>query len=61
MSGGHGGHVDPHNKENQSKTIRRTTLRTAAQQTALLAGGLGVLAVAFCAIGFWFPTAVHLF
>ena len=182
MSGGHGGHVDPHNKEiallisvlalvlavsetlgksaqvdalsynieasnlwafYQSKTIRRTTLRTAAQQTALLAdspkakepiadwkktaeryqnepdtgegrdqleararaaeqkrdvaraayhhfemssaavqiaivlasasiittmpalawiaGGLGVLGVAFCAIGFWFPTAVHLF
>ncbi len=182
MSGGHGGHVDPHNKEiallisvlalvlavsetlgkaaqtdalsynieasnlwafYQSKTIRRTTLRTAAQQTALLAdspqakeqiadwkktaeryqnepdtgegrdqlearakaaeqkrdvaraayhhfelssaavqigivlasasiitampvlawiaGGLGALAVAFCAIGFWFPTAVHLF
>jgi len=182
MSGGHGGHVDPHNKEiallisvlalvlavsetlgksaqtdalsynieasnlwafYQSKTIRRTTLRTAAQQTALLAdstkakaqiddwkktaeryqnepdtgegrdqlearakaaekkrdvaraayhhfelssaavqigivlasasiitampvlawtaGGLGVLAVAFCAIGFWFPASVHLF
>src|SRR5512139_3963756 len=182
MSGGHGGHVDPHNKEiallisilalvlavsetlgksaqvdalsynieasnlwafYQSKTIRRTTLRTAAQQTALLAdspqakeqiadwkktaeryqnepdtgegrdqlearakaaekkrdvaqaayhhyemssaavqiaivlasasiittmsvlawiaGGLGVLGVAFCVIGFWFPTAVHLF
>ena len=76
MSGGHGGHVDPHNKQiallisvlalvlafsetlgksaqtdalsynieasnlwafYQSKTIRRTTLRTAAQQTALLA------------------------
>ncbi len=182
MSGGHGGHVDPHNKEiallisvlalvlavsetlgksaqtdalsynieasnlwafYQSKTIRRTTLRTAAQQTALLAdspkakeqiadwkktaeryqnepdtgegrdqlearakaaeqkrdvaraayhhfemssaavqigivlasasiitampllawiaGGLGMLAAAFCVIGFWFPTAVHLF
>ena len=182
MSGGHGGHVDPHNKEiallisvlalvlavsetlgkaaqtdalsynieasnlrafYQSKTIRRTTLRTAAQQTALLAddpkareqiadwkktaeryqnepdtgegrdqlearakaaeqkrdvaraayhhfelssaavqigivlasasiitampvlawiaGGLGMLAAAFCVIGFWFPAAVHLF
>jgi plasmid stabilization system protein ParE len=182
MSGGHGGHVDPHNKEialliavlalvlafsetlgksaqvdalsynieasnlwafYQSKTIRRTTLRTAAQQTALLAdspqakeriaewkktaeryqnepdtgegrdqlearakaaekkrdharaayhhfelssaavqigivlasasiitaisalawlaGLLGVAGVAFCVIGFWFPTAVHLF
>jgi len=182
MSGGHGGHVDPHNKQiallisvlalvlafsetlgksaqvdalsynieasnlwafYQSKTIRRTTLRTAAQQTALLAdsekakelisewkktaeryqnepetgegrdqlearakaaekkrdysraayhhfelssaavqigivlasasiitaipalawvaGLLGVTGVAFCVIGFWFPTAVHLF
>lgn len=182
MSGGHGGHVDPHNKEiallisvlalvlavsetlgksaqtsalsynieasnlwafYQSKTIRRTTLRTAAQQTALLAdspkakeqiadwkktaeryqnepdtgegrdqlearakaaekkrdlardayhhfevssaavqiaivlasasiitampalawlaGALGALGVAFCVIGVWFPTAVHLF
>jgi Domain of unknown function (DUF4337) len=182
MSGGHGGHVDPHNKEiallisvlalvlavsetlgksaqtsalsynieasnlwafYQSKTIRRTTLRTAAQQTALLAdspkakeqiadwkktaeryqnepdtgegrdqlearakaaemkrdlardayhhfevssaavqiaivlasasiitampalawlaGALGVAGVAFCVIGVWFPTAVHLF
>jgi Domain of unknown function (DUF4337) len=182
MSGGHGGHVDPHNKQiallisvlalvlafsetlgksaqvdalsynieasnlwafYQSKTIRRTTLRTAAQQTALLAdspqakaqisdwkktaeryqnepdtgegrdqlearaktaekkrdvaratyhhfelssaavqigivlasasiitaipllawisGALGVLGVAFCVIGVWFPTAVHLF
>lgn len=78
MSGGHGGHVDPHNREiallisilalvlafsetlgksaqtsalsynieasnlwafYQSKTIRRATLRTAAEQTALLAGG----------------------
>ena len=75
MSGGHGAHVDPHNKQiallisvlalvlalsetlgkstqvdalsynieasnlwafYQSKTIRRTTLRTAAEQTALL-------------------------
>ena len=25
------------------------------------AGTLGVLGVAFCVIGFWFPTAVHLF
>jgi Domain of unknown function (DUF4337) len=182
MSGGHGGHVDPHNKEiallisvlalvlafsetlgksaqvdalsynieasnlwafYQSKTIRRTTLRTAAEQTKLLAdspqskeqilewrktaeryqnepetgegrdqlearakaaekkrdyaraayhhfelssaavqigivlasasiitampalawiaGALGVTGIAFCVIGFWFPTAVHLF
>jgi hypothetical protein len=182
MSGGHGSHVEPHNKEiallisvlalvlafsetlgksaqvdalsynieasnlwafYQSKTIRRTTLRTAAEQTALLAGDpkareqisnwkktaeryqnepetgegrdqlearaksaekkrdharaayhhfemssaavqigivlasasiitaipalawlaglLGVAGVAFCVIGFWFPTAVHLF
>ena len=181
MSSGHGGHVDPHNREiallisvlalvlavsetlgksaqtdalsynieasnlwafYQSKTIRRTTLRTAAQQTALLAdgpkakelidewkktaeryqsepgtgegrdqlearaeaaeqkrdvaraayhhfetasaavqiaivlasasiitampalawsaGALGVLGVAFCVVGFWFPAAVHL-
>ena len=182
MSGGHGGHVDPHNKEiallisilalvlafsetlgkaaqtsalsynieasnlwafYQSKTIRRTTLRTAAEQMRLLAdgdkvkeqisewrktaeryqnepetgegrdqlearakaaekkrdlaqaayhhyelssaavqiaivlasasiitaipalfwsaGALGVVGVAFCVIGFWFPTAVHIF
>ncbi|HTP63714.1 MAG TPA: DUF4337 domain-containing protein [Burkholderiales bacterium] len=26
-----------------------------------LAGALGLLGVAFCVIGFWFPTAVHLF
>jgi hypothetical protein len=26
-----------------------------------LAGTLGVVGVAFCVIGFWFPTAVHLF
>jgi hypothetical protein len=26
-----------------------------------IAGGLGVVGVAFCAIGFFFPTAVHLF
>jgi hypothetical protein len=26
-----------------------------------LAGALGVIAVAFCVIGFWFPAAVHLF
>lgn len=26
-----------------------------------LAGALGVVAIAFCVIGFWFPTAVHLF
>jgi hypothetical protein len=182
MSGGHGGHVDPHNKEiallisvlalvlavsetlgksaqtsalsynieasnlwafYQSKTIRRTILRTAAQEMAVhadspkakeqiaewkktaeryqnepdtgegrdqlearakaaeqkrdvardayhhfevssaavqiaivlasasiitampalawLAGALGVLGVAFCVIGVWFPTAVHFF
>ena len=182
MAGGHGAHVDPHNKEiallisvlalvlafsetlgksaqtaalsynieasnlwafYQSKTIRRTTLRTAAEQTALLvdsgkakeqisawkktaeryqnepdtgegrdqlearakaaekkrdkayaayhhyevasaavqiaivlasasiitamialawtAVGLGVIGIVFCVIGFWFPTAVHLF
>jgi hypothetical protein len=26
-----------------------------------LASTLGVVGVAFCVIGFWFPTAVHLF
>ncbi len=26
-----------------------------------IAGGLGLLGIAFCVIGFWFPTAVHLF
>lgn len=26
-----------------------------------LAGALGLVGVAFCVIGFWFPTAVHLF
>jgi hypothetical protein len=98
----------------QSKTIRRTSLRIAAEQLALLAdsekaraqiadwkktaeryqnepgtgegrdqlearakaaesiitampalvwtaGVLGLLGVAFCAIGFWFPASVHLF
>jgi hypothetical protein len=26
-----------------------------------IAGTLGVVGVAFCVIGFWFPLAVHLF
>ena len=26
-----------------------------------LAGALGLLGIAFCVIGFWFPAAVHLF
>ena len=26
-----------------------------------LAATLGLVGVAFCVIGFWFPTAVHLF
>jgi hypothetical protein len=26
-----------------------------------IAGGLGVVGVSFCVIGFWFPAAVHLF
>ena len=26
-----------------------------------IAGALGVAGIAFCVIGFWFPTAVHLF
>ena len=26
-----------------------------------IAGGLGLLGIAFCVIGFWFPSAVHLF
>ncbi len=61
----------------QAKTLRQTTLRTAAEQLAIvlasasiitaipalvwLSGGLGLVGVAFCVIGFWFPTAVHLF
>jgi len=34
---------------------------TAMTALAWLAGGLGALGIAFCVIGFWFPTAVHLF
>ncbi|TAN54988.1 MAG: DUF4337 domain-containing protein [Betaproteobacteria bacterium] len=26
-----------------------------------IAGGLGLLGIAFCVLGFWFPSAVHLF
>ena len=28
---------------------------------AWITGALGAVSVAFCVIGFWFPTAVHLF
>jgi hypothetical protein len=34
---------------------------TAIGALAWVAVGLGVVGIAFCVIGFWFPTAVHLF
>jgi hypothetical protein len=55
MSGGHGGHVDPHNKE------IALLISILALVLAWTAGALGAVGIAFCVIGFWFPTAVHLF
>lgn len=33
---------------------------TTMAALAWIAGGLGAIGIAFCVIGFWFPTAVHL-
>ncbi len=53
MSGGHGGHVDSHNKE-VALLISILALVLAFSET------LGKSAQT-SSIGFWFPTAVHLF
>ena len=41
-----------------SNPANGSTFNTAL---SVLVAGLGVLALVFCVIGFWFPTAVHLF
>ena len=41
--------------------LASASIITAMTSLAWVAGGLGVLGIAFCVIGFWFPTAVHLF
>jgi len=41
--------------------LASASIITAMAALAWLAVGLGVVGVAFCVIGFWFPTAVHLF
>ena len=41
--------------------LASASIVTAMAALAWIAVGLGVLGVAFCVIGFWFPTAVHLF
>ncbi len=41
--------------------LASASIITAMTALAWLAGGLGAVGIAFCVIGFWFPTAVHLF
>jgi plasmid stabilization system protein ParE len=41
--------------------LASASIVTAIPALVWLAGGLGVVGVAFCVIGFWFPTSVHLF
>jgi len=41
--------------------LASASIITALPILAWAAGALGALGVAFCVIGFWFPTAVHLF
>ena len=41
--------------------LASASIITAIPALFWTAGVLGVLGVAFCVIGFWFPTAVHLF
>jgi hypothetical protein len=41
--------------------LASASIITAIPALFWAAGALGVLGVAFCVIGFWFPTAVHLF
>ena len=41
--------------------LASASIITTMPVLAWIAGGLGLLGVAFCVIGFWFPTAIHLF
>jgi hypothetical protein len=41
--------------------LASASIIAAVPALAWLAGALGVLGVAFCVMGVWFPTAVHLF
>jgi Domain of unknown function (DUF4337) len=41
--------------------LASASIITAMVALAWIAGGLGALGIAFCVIGFFFPTAVHLF
>jgi len=41
--------------------IASASIITSMVVLAWVAGGLGVLGVAFCVIGFWFPMAIHIF
>lgn len=41
--------------------LASASIITAISALFWTAGALGVVGVAFCVIGFWFPTAVHLF
>ena len=41
--------------------LASASIVTTIGALAWLAGGLGVIGVAFCVIGFWFPTTIQLF
>ena len=41
--------------------LASASIITAISALFWAAGTLGVLGIAFCVIGFWFPTAIHLF
>ncbi|MSQ49991.1 MAG: DUF4337 family protein, partial [Betaproteobacteria bacterium] len=41
--------------------LASASIITAISALFWIAGTLGVVGIAFCVIGFWFPTAVHLF
>jgi plasmid stabilization system protein ParE len=41
--------------------LASASIVTAISALVWVAGALGAIGVAFCVIGFWFPTAVHLF
>lgn len=41
--------------------LASASIVTAIPALVWTAGGLGLVGIAFCVIGFWFPTAVHLF
>lgn len=53
MSGGHG-----HGEHHGNKGI---ALLISIPALVWISCTLGLLGIAFCVIGFWFPTAVHLF